>query len=234
MSVYTMRYVEEKGGTRERLKERFSSEGLDSFTEIQVLELMLFYCVPRQDTNPLAHRLLEHFGTLAQVLDASPAELERVPGVGKNVSTYLKLSTAVMRRYLVSRAQENVILDSIEKCGDYLVPRFFGKRNETVLLLCLDAKCKVLCCKEVGEGTVNTAAVPIRRVVEIAMSANATSVVMAHNHTSGVALPTKEDVETTRLAAQALRSMEIQLIDHIVVAEDDYTSMVLSGLYRLG
>lgn len=221
-------------GHRERLKERFSSEGLDSFTEIQVLELMLFYCVPRQDTNPLAHRLLEHFGTLAQVLDASPAELERVPGVGKNVSTYLKLSTAVMRRYLVSRAQENVILDSIEKCGDYLVPRFFGKRNETVLLLCLDAKCKVLCCKEVGEGTVNTAAVPIRRVVEIAMSANATSVVMAHNHTSGVALPTKEDVETTRLAAQALRSMEIQLIDHIVVAEDDYTSMVLSGLYRLG
>ena len=221
-------------GHRERLKERFSSEGLDSFTEIQVLELMLFYCVPRQDTNPLAHRLLEHFGTLAQVLDASPAELERVPGVGKNVSTYLKLSTAVMRRYLVSRAQENVILDSIEKCGDYLVPRFFGKRNETVLLLCLDAKCKVLCCKEVGEGTVNTAAVPIRRVVEIAMSANATSVVMAHNHTSGVALPTKEDVETTRLAAQALRAMEIQLIDHIVVAEDDYTSMVLSGLYRLG
>ena len=219
-------------GHRERLKERFSSEGLDGFTEIQVLELMLFYCVPRQDTNPLAHRLLEHFGTLAQVLDASPAELERVPGVGKSVSTYLKLSTAVMRRYLVSRAQENVILDSIEKCGDYLVPRFFGKRNETVLLLCLDAKCKVLCCKEVGEGTVNTAAVPIRRVVEIAMSANATSVVMAHNHTSGVAIPTKEDIETTRLAAQALGSVEIRLIDHIVVAEDDYTSMVLSGLYR--
>lgn len=221
-------------GHRERLKERFSTEGLDGFTEVQVLELMLFYCVPRQDTNPLAHRLLDHFGSLVRVLDASTAEMEKVPGVGKGISNYLKLSTAVMRRYLISRAEETVILDSIEKCGDYLVPRFFGRRNETVFLLCLDAKCKVLCCKEVGEGTINTAAVPIRRVVEIAMSANATSVVLAHNHTSGVALPTKEDVATTRLAAQALRTMEILLIDHIVVAEDDYTSMALSGLYHFG
>lgn len=221
-------------GHRARLKERFCEEGLDSFTEVQALELMLFYCVARRDTNPLAHELINHFGSLAKVLDAPREELKKVPGVSDGIATYLSLSTSVMRRYLVSSANDIVILDSIEKCGDYLTPHFFGKRNETVFLLCLDAKCKVLCCKEVGEGTVNSASVPIRRVVEIAMGANATSVVLAHNHTSGVAVPSKADVATTQLVAQALDMVEIALVDHIVVADGDYVSMVLSGLYRRG
>lgn len=224
MSIHT--------GHRQRLKERFLKEGLDHFDEHQVLELLLFYCIPRIDTNPLAHALLERFGSLAQVLEAPVEELEKVPGIGSNAATFLSLTTAVGRYYLVNRSIQTVILPTIEKCGAYLQPFFYGRRNETVYMLCLDAKCKVLCCKEVGEGSVNSAGVPIRRIVEIALGANATSVILAHNHPSGFALPSGEDVQTTRRIAAALDAVEIELVDHIVVADEDYVSMAQSGYYR--
>ena len=218
-------------GHRQRMKERFLSEGLDHFTDIQVLELILFYCIPQKDTNPIAHALLNHFGSLSQVLEASPAELQKVKGIGENTATFLHLITQVGRYYLVDRVQRLEILPTIEACGNYLVPRFFGRKVETVFLLCLDAKCKVLCCKEMGEGSVNSAGISIRRIVETALGANATSVVLAHNHPSGMALPSAEDIQTTRRVAAALNTVDILLADHIVVADDDFVSMVQSG-YR--
>lgn len=219
-------------GHRQRLKNRFCAEGLDHFDEHQVLELLLYYVIPRKDTNPIAHALLERFGSLAQVLEAQPEELAKVPGMGDSAATFLALITAVGRYYLVNRTIQETILPSIEKCGQYLLPYFYGRRNETVFLLCLDAKCKVLCCKEMGEGSVNSAGVPIRRIVETALGVNATSVVLAHNHPSGLALPSREDVQTTRRIAMALDAVEIGLVDHIVVADDDFVSLAQSGLYH--
>lgn len=218
-------------GHRQRVKKRFLEEGLDSFTDIQVLELLLFYCIPRQDTNPLAHALLEHFGSLSQVLEAPVHELRKVKGISENTATFLSLMNQVGRYYLVNRSQQTSILPTIDQCGEYLVSFFHGRRNETVYLLCLDAKCKVLCCKQVGEGSVNSAGVPIRRIVETALGAGATTVVLAHNHPSGLALPSGEDVQTTRRVAAALSTVEIGLADHIVVADDDFVSLVQSG-YR--
>ena len=122
-------------------------------------------------------------------------------------------------------------LTTLDACGAYLVPRFFGRNKETVFLLCLDAKCKVLGCKEIGEGSVNSASISVRKVVETALAANATTVILAHNHPSGVALPSTEDVQTTRRISAALSAVEIHLADHMVVAEGDYVSMVQSG-YR--
>ena len=219
-------------GHRQRMKERFLAEGLDNFSDIQVLELLLFYAVPRQDTNPIAHALLERFGTMAQVLETPVTELEKVKGVGHNAAVLLNLSTELGRRYQVSRMMQTRILASVEECGKYLVPRFFGRRNETVFILCLDAKCKVLGCVEVGEGSVNSAGVPVRRIVETALAYNATTVILAHNHPSGLALPSGEDVQTTHRVAAALNAVEISLADHIVVADDDFVSIVQSGYYR--
>lgn len=216
-------------GHRQRMKERFRAEGLDHFSDIQVLELLLFYCIPRKDTNPIAHALLERFGSLSQVLDAPIEELAKVPGMGENAATFLSLTTAVGRYYQVDRAMNVEILTSIDQCGQYLVPFFYGRRNETVFLLCLDAKCKVLCCKEIGEGSVNSAGVPIRRIVEAALGVNATTVILAHNHPSGIALPSTEDVLATQRVAAALSTVDIVLADHIVVADDDFVSMVQSG-----
>ena len=219
-------------GHRQRLKERFLREGLDNFEQLQVLELLLFYCIPRQDTNPIAHALLDRFGSVSKVLEATPEELKKVPGVGESAALFLSLIMATGRYYLVNQKEKDTILTSIEKCGQYLLPFFHGRRNETVFLLCLDAKCKVLCCKEVGEGSVNSAAVPIRRIVEMALGANATSVVLAHNHPSGLALPSGEDIQTTRRLNLALRAVEIELVDHVVVADGDYVSLAQSGMYN--
>ena len=221
-------------GHRQRLKDRFRAEGLDNFDERHVLELLLFYCLPRQDTAPLAQRLLDHFGSLSQVLEASKEELEKISGVGYNVSTLLTLITEVCRYYLVNRTMNHVILNTTELCGNYLMQRFHGRRNETVFMLCLDAKCKVLCCREVGEGSVNSANISVRRIVEIALGVNATSVVLAHNHPSGLAIPSDADVLTTRRVAAALNVVEIQLADHIVVADDDFVSLAQSGYFRPG
>ncbi len=221
-------------GHRQRLKDRFRKEGLDGFHEVQVLELLLFYCVPRQDTNPIAHALLERFGTLSQVLEAPVEELEKVKGMGANAATFLHLVLQTGRFYQVNRTMQSKVLTTIDQCGAYLCPFFVGRRNETVFLLCLDAKCKVLCCKEIGEGSVNSAGVPIRRIVETALAANASTVVLAHNHPSGVALPSQEDVATTRRLALALDAVEISLIDHIIVADDDFVSLAQSGYFRAG
>ena len=176
-------------GHRQRLKARFREEGLDNFSEVQVLELLLFYAIPQKDTNPIAHDLIRHFGSVSQVLDASVVELTKVAGIGENAALLLKLVTEAGRYYLVNRGQQTTALTSLNACANYLVPRFFGRQVETVFLLCLDAKCKVLCCKEVGEGSVNSTSISIRRIVELALGANATSVVLAHNHPSGVAVP---------------------------------------------
>ena len=220
-------------GHRSRVKERFCKEGLDNFDEHQVLELLLFYCIPRVDTNPIAHALLDRFGSLAQVMEAPVEELEKVQGIGHNAAVFLSLVTAAGRYYQINSAMRNVMINSVEECGKYLLPFFYGKRNEIVYLLCLDAKCKVLCCKEIGEGSVNSAGVPIRRIVEMALAANATTVVLAHNHPSGLAVPSEADILTTRRIAAALATVEIGLIDHIVVADDDFISMTQSGYYRV-
>lgn len=217
---------------RKRLRERFLEEGLDTFTEVQVLELLLFYCLPRVDTNPIAHALLDQYKSLARVMETPVEELKKVSGMGEASATFLALIHAFDRQYQKSKVKDNKILPTIDDCGEYLMSFFKNQRNETVYLLCLDSKCKLLCCKKLGEGSINSASVPIRRVVEIALGNNAVSVVLAHNHPGGLAIPSAEDQLTTRRIAQALDAVEIRLADHIIVAEDDYISLAQSGLYN--
>lgn len=219
-------------GHRQRIRERFLTEGLDSFNEHQVLEMLLFYCCPRIDTNELAHSLIKEFGSLVRVLEAPVKELEKVPGIGPNASTFISFASAFSRYYMICRAKElGDILHTVDECGRYLQPLFLGRTNEVVYLLCLDAKCKVLTCKLVGEGSVNSAGVPIRKLVEIAIGSNATSVILAHNHPSGLAIPSGDDVLTTEKVAAALRSVDVILSDHMVFSDNDYVSMVQSRYY---
>lgn len=221
-------------GHRARLRAQLRSGGLDSFSDIQVLELLLTYAIPRQDTNPIAHRLLERFGTLAAVLDAPQEELARVDGIGERAALLLSLVPQLIRRYELSRGEKEQILDSTGRIGEYLAPYFIGAREEQVYLLCLNARCKVLCCRQIACGSINTVGVSVRKVVEEAIRAGATSVALAHNHVSGIALPSREDEHTTELIRSALAAVDIVLIDHIIVAEGDYVSMAESGLLRAG
>lgn len=216
-------------GHRKRMRQRFLAEGLDQFTDVQILEILLFYCIARQDTNPVAHELLNHFGSLSQVLEAPVEELCKVDGIGENTAVFLKLITQVGRCYLTDRASKSRILPTLDSCAKYLQTFFFGRNVETVYLLCLDAKCKMLCCKKISEGDVNSTTLSVRKIVETALSTNASSVVLAHNHPGGLAVPSNVDVQTTLRIADALQAVDVHFIDHILVTDDDYVSLAQSG-----
>lgn len=213
------------------MRSRFLSEGLDAFDEHQILELLLFYSIPRRDTNPIAHDLLTTFGGLHQVFDAPVQALMEVGNIGESSAALLKLIPAAARRYELSQHEKKEILDTTELYGKYIVPHFVGKRNETVLLLCLDSRCQPLCCAQLDEGDVTSARISTRKVVHMALTMQAASVVLAHNHPSGFALPSSEDILTTRRIAMALDAVGVPLIDHIIVSDDDFVSLAQSRYY---
>ena len=215
-------------GHRERKREQFRQHGLDSFADHEVLELLLFYAIPRRDTNETAHRLLEHFGTLKGVLTASVEELQKVEGVGKSAAAFLHLLQAVGYRALRT-AGDDTILNSVNSAGAYFQKLLRGERREVLYQVCLDAKGKVLSHKRLSSGTVSMAPVNVREVVENALYTDASGVLLAHNHPSGIALPSAEDIAATARAKEALRTVEVELVDHIIVADGDFVSMERSG-----
>ena len=217
-------------GHRARMKNRFLEYGLDNFDDHNVLELILFYAVPRRDTNGIAHELINTYGSLNAVFEAPVDELRAINGLGDNAAVLLKLIPQVARRYMLSVPEDRSILDSTKAAGEFILPYFMYERDEVVYQLCLDAKLKVLCCKEISRGEVNSTDISIRRIVELALSKNATSVIIAHNHPSGIALPSRDDEITTRRIKQALESIGIKLADHIVVGGGDFVSMLDSGM----
>lgn len=217
---------------RRRVKNRFLAEGLDGFDELHALELLLFFAIPQGDVNPLAHALRDHFGSLHQVLKAPPEQLMAVKGVGEHTAILLGLVKGLSQKYLIDYDEKHIQLLTLEQSGKYLMDRFVGKRDEMVMVLSLDAKRSPLACRVVSQGSVNSAEVSVRKVVEAALSVNATSVVLAHNHPSGIAVPSMEDIVTTRRIAMALDAVGITLDDHVVVADRDYVSLVQSGYYN--
>ena len=218
-------------GHRKRLKDRFSAEGLSHFDDIHILELLLFYAVPQKDTTPIAHALLNRFGSLSAVLDARTEDLIAVNGIGESAAVLLRMMPQLMGRYLQDKQSFDKILTTTTQCGQYLLPRFLSARDELVYLLMLDGKCMVLDCRLIHTGSVNTAGVSIRKIVEAALSVNATSVILAHNHTSGIALPSAADKATTKKLYEALAAVDILLADHIVVAGDDFVSLADDGFF---
>ncbi len=219
-------------GHRQRMLRRFRNEGLDGFDPVQVLELLLFYCIPRKDTNELAHALIDRFGSVSRVMDAPIEELMKVSGVGENVATFLHLTKQAGRYYQVDSTQKGALLRDTEECGRYLLPYFIGRQVETVFMLCLNANCNVISCREVGEGEINSAVISPRSIVQMALAEKASTVVLAHNHPSGVALPSQEDVLATQRLAAALATVDVTLFDHLIIADEDFVSLVQSGMYN--
>lgn len=216
-------------GHRARKKEQFRQHGLDSFADHEVLELALYYAIPRRDTNEIAHRLLQKFGSLQNVLNAPAEELAKVEGVGDGAALYLTLLEAIRKRAARPTGRERV-LNTVDKCGRYFLALLEQERQEVLYQACLDAKGKLLSCKRLSQGGADSAAFSLRQVVENALLSNASVVVLAHNHPSGVALPSAEDRMVTRQVMEALEPLGIRLIDHIVVADNDFVSMAESKL----
>ncbi len=218
-------------GHRERLRARFLKQGLESFAEHEALELLLFYARPRCNTNELAHALLAHFGSFSAVMDAPVQELVKVAGIGEPSAVLLKMIPEMGAYYLNNRSKPGMVLNSTVKAGEFFMPKFLGKRNEEMWMASLDNSHKLLRCVRVtDDGIVNAVRISIKRIVAEALSANATSVILAHNHPAGLALPSMEDKNVTRQIFAALRTINVNLSDHIVVADNDFVSMADSGL----
>ena len=216
-------------GHRDRLRGEFLARS-ESFPDHKVLELLLFYALPRQDTNPIAHDLLERFGSLEGVLDAPPEALAQVKGVGDRSAVLFKAVKELARRYAAGRSRIGNLITTNYAAYEILHPLFFGARNERVYLLCLDGKKKLLGCAKLGEGNVNAAEVTPRGVVETALNHNAARVILAHNHVSGLALPSDEDKATTLYLQTLLSQVGVLLDDHLIFVDDEMVSLKDSGL----
>lgn len=212
-------------GHRQRLRERFLAEGIDSFQPHEVLEFLLFFGIPRKDTNELAHQLIRTFGSLSEVLDAPYEELRRIKGMTAGAAVLLKTIPAAGRAYLLDRHAAPLVMDSPKALGEYFVDRFFGETAELVWLLCLDSSLNVIACEQVARGTVTVAQAPARKIAELTLRHNSSRVVLAHNHPRGMAIPSNEDIISTRCLCACLRGIEIELVDHIIVAGRDYVSL---------
>lgn len=217
-------------GHRARKKEQFRAHGLDAFADHEVLELLLYYAVPRQDTNPVAHRLMDTFSSLEGVFSADREALANVEGVGENAATLLTLILPLCRRIRMSGSAHEVILSDTEQAGRYFLDLFFGEREEKLYEACIDAKGRLLACALIAEGGSDSVQLNMRKLVENALKCGASSVLLAHNHPSGVALPSPADNATTLSVFDALRTVGIELADHIIVADDDFVSLRQNGL----
>ena len=216
----------------DRLARHLLQRNPDTLKDAELLELLLRFVVGETNAAALAQRLLERWPCLASVLEADAQEPSAVEGMTDECAVLLRLVPELQRRYLIARsAPETRLVDSVA-FGGYLLPYFYGAKDEMVYLLSLDATGKPLSCRLIGHGSVNSANVPVRRLVQEALTANATAVVLAHNHPSGIAIPSREDIDLTLRLRDALDVMDILLLDHLVIADDDFVSMSDSGYLR--
>ena len=217
-------------GHRRRLKERLLEEGVDSFDDHQVLELLLFYGIPQKDTNEIAHLLLEKYDTLANVFEADYYELSEIPGLGQHAASLLRLIPALSRRYAQDRWKDRAGLSDVKSAGNYAASLFVGDVYEAFYMICLDSQNKVIKHILLSEGTINEAMIYPRLVVEYALRHKAAAVILAHNHPGGSTGPSSADRDITKKLAAALEMISVRVIDHIIVAGTKYASLAEKGM----
>ena len=207
---------------RKRMKKRFLDKGLDGFSDHEVLELLLFFAIPRVNTNETAHRLLNRFSSLSAVLESSPDELKSVKGIGDNAATLVALFSQLTRRYEIDRSRPRDNFVSMGEIGRYLVNHFIGATREHVELLLFDAKMHMLDHITVHEGAVNSSDVNPERIAEIVFSRRASCFVLAHNHPNGRCVPSDEDIAVTRMLKQAFEPFNVNMLDHFLICGGEY------------
>ena len=216
----------EHEGHRQRMKDRFLTNGLDGFSDHEILELLLFYAIPYRDTNPLAHTLVNRYGSWMQAVNADYQDLLTVPGVTPHVASLLTIVGQTAIRYYRDIAMGAVVqLFDIDRMIEYLIPWFLGEKDESVVLVCLDNKRKVLNTTRIFEGSVNSAQFNVRLAVQQALRDNATQIVLAHNHPNGFCFPSEADIATTKYLVEVLKPLDIRIIDHLIISEGDCLCM---------
>lgn len=218
-------------GHRDRVRERFLTDGFESFNEHQILEMLLFYAVPRRDTNELAHILINQCGSFSAVFDA-PIDVLQDCGLSRNAAVLLKMLPQVFVSYTNDKFFSEKKIITTDNVADRILPNFIAADNEQVLLLLVDAKGKELFCGIISKGSVNASEIYTKKIIQLSVKYNAVGAVLAHNHPSGLPFPSSTDIKTTISLKQSLLTIGVHLIDHIIVADNDYTSMALLDEFK--
>jgi len=218
-------------GHRQRMAEKIKTKGVDSLTEAELLEELLMRAIPRKDVKPLVRILLEEFKTLGGVLQADASALSQIKGIKENTVNFLHIIRAVTQHVALGSVKETPVLSNWERLMDYATVLYTGEALETLYVLYLDAKLKLIHSRKERVGNVAHVAVSPREILKQALNENASSVVMMHNHPSGDVSPSQDDIETTKAIAKMLDSAGIPLIEHLIIgANRKVHSMRLQGV----
>ena len=210
---------------RERLRETFRNVGIEGMPDHNIMEFILFYSIPRKDTNELAHKLINEFGSLSRVFDASYEELLEVEGIGESSALLISMIPSICRKYIEDKTKGKLNLSDPKDAQKYLIEKYYGCKNEVFYLLCLDGVGNLINCCKISEGTTGTVLVDKKTIMQAAFRNDADKVILAHNHPNGIAAPSHEDLELTGNFSSIFSSVGIRLADHIIVANNDAVSL---------
>lgn len=220
-------------GHRKRLKQELLTQDFaETIPEHKLLEALLFYGVPRKDTNEIAHELLEHFGSICGVLEANPADLLQVKGMTENAVTLIKFILPLARRYNIEKLKGRIKFDNFELLGKFIIEKHRGYSEEILLITSFGTDGTMIACEPVRKGDKSMVSVTVKEVLKIALKHNAPAVIVSHNHMNRNALPSESDILMTMRLSNMLKEINVKLLDHIIVANNDYISMSQSGMYK--
>ena len=217
-------------GHRERLKERFRECGLEKFEEHNILELLLFYAIPRRDTNKTAHALIEWFGSIANVFDASFNDLCEIDGISEHSATLIKMIPQLSAAYRISRSTEDVSLTDLETVRRHLSNYFIPAQSERVVCLIFDAAGAFIATRELGDGNAVASEVSPRKIAEYVLAARGSSVIISHFHPTCRVVPSVADIRATGTLRRILAGIDIDLVEHIIVARNGETLPVIEHI----
>lgn len=219
-------------GHRQRMRERIAKQGIESLQPHEALEYLLYSFIPRKDTNALAHKLIDKFGSFAAVLGAEPSQLEEVPGMTANAATFLSSLPGIFRIYLGDRTVQKTSLKGRLAARMYMGNKLFGLNEEQVYVAALNVHDDLIACERLATGMGDEVAVTVRSVVDFAIKTKASGILIAHNHPSGNVHPSHSDVEMTYTILDTLTNVQVNLLDHFIFCGTDYYSFEEDG--RLG
>mgnify|MGYP002515875266 CR=1 FL=1 len=212
-------------GHRQKVKNRYIETGFDGMADHNILELLLFFGIPYKDTNPIAHELMDTFGSFSGVLKASVSELKSVKGMTENAACLINMVLPLYARYSQDVKTEKLSMDT-DAIVEYMRPKFLDTPNERVYAMCFDNNRCLITVRKLSDGDVNSTLFDMRKLASAVLETKAAAVVLVHNHPNGIPLPSQEDIAQTKYAYDLLQSLKVQLLDHIILADEGKCSMV--------
>ncbi len=214
---------------RDRMRERILAEGVTNLQEHEVLEYLLYPYIPRKDTNPIAHELINKFGSLSSVLDSTPQMLVQVPNMTQKAAEFLVSLPGVFKKYNLSKYGPKPNLSTYSRVKEYCKTLLSDLNSEAVYMLAVDNKGSLIEKSEIGQGGISDCRIATRKMVMMCHNLSAPNIYITHNHPSGTALPSVKDMEFTKWAAASLEMMGVRLVDHIIVARENVYSFAQNG-----